>query len=221
MKQLGKYIRPVMVTIVSKRYLRCAKPFPHRLFQLSSLIASYFAGYNSAMIRIVQHTDEDGDAIRRLIYEVAHDLFHDAPTVEETIALYRKDWPLEDLDDIPASFPAHNSLFLLVYDDDKLVGSGAVHHYQDDIAEVSRVWLLPAYQGRKIGYQLMLRLIEFAKSKGYRWLWLETSPDHQQKAVAFYQRLGFKISSKYQSKFADIGMELDLTQAKPLPNIPL
>jgi N-acetylglutamate synthase-like GNAT family acetyltransferase len=49
----------------------------------------------------------------------------------------------------------------------RIIGTGALQRLDETTGEIKRVWLLPEYQGQGLGYQMMARLIETAREKGY------------------------------------------------------
>lgn len=58
---------------------------------------------------------------------------------------------------------------------------------------------------------MMMRLLKMARELGYHKVRLETSPAYQQRAFAFYQRLGFTVIPLYKGdEEDDTGMELSL-----------
>ena len=153
--------------------------------------------------------DQTAEA-RRVIYTVAHELFHDGATLEETIANYETHWPLPDIAGYQNSYPASGGGFLVLTDAGRIIGTGALRRLEDTVGEIKRLWLLPEYQGQGLGYQMMLRLLAMAREKGYQCVRLETSPAYQARAFAFYQRLGFHEIPRYGDDEDDVGMELRL-----------
>ena len=148
---------------------------------------------------------------RRVIYTVAHYLFHDRDTVEETIAYYKTAWPLPDIADYQHKYRENGGDFLVMTHGGRIIGTGAIWRLEEQVGEIKRLWLLQEYQGQGLGYQMMLRLLAIAREQGYQKVRLETSPAYQARAVAFYQRLGFYEIPRYGDDEADVGMELVLT----------
>lgn len=109
---------------------------------------------------------------RRMIYSVAHELFHEQDTLEESIALYEAQWTLRDVDDFQHAYNENGGVFLATMDGERLVGAGALKRLEDGVGELKRLCLLPEYQG-------------------YTRVRLETSPVYQARAYAFYKRVGF------------------------------
>ncbi|RPJ50181.1 MAG: GNAT family N-acetyltransferase [Chloroflexi bacterium] len=154
-------------------------------------------------------SDQAAEA-RRVIYTVAHELFHDEDTLEKTITRYETTWPLKDIADFQHSYLENGGTFLVMCEGERIIGTGALKRLEDGVAEIKRLWLLPEYQGRGLGYQMMLRLLDFARLNGYAKARLETSPKYQPRAFAFYQKMGFVEIPRYGDDPDDVGMELDL-----------
>ena len=141
------------------------------------------------MMEIVIRPIEPADtpAARELILDVAARLFQ-AGAEEHFIA--RHGHTLEDVDDYRRDYSSPDGLFLVALDGDQLIGTGAIRRYDDETAELRRMWLLEPYQGRGIGYRLWLALRGFARQTGYRRIRL-TTDDENVRARAFYERIGF------------------------------
>lgn len=144
---------------------------------------------------------------RRVIYTVAHEQFHTQDSLEETLAHYQQTWPLRDLDDFQQGYVENGGAFLVLCEDGRIIGTGALRRLDDTTGEVKRVWLLPEYQGRGLGYRIMLRLLEIARENGYTKVRLETSPAYQPQAFAFYKRMDFYEIPRYGDDPDDVGME--------------
>ncbi len=153
---------------------------------------------------------EQATEARRVIYAVAHELFHDYQALEETIAHYSETWPLKDVEDFQHAYNENGGAFLVTCENGRIIGTGALKYLEEGIAELKRVWLLPAYHGQGLGYRMMLRLLEIAREKGYKKVRLETSPQYQPRAFAFYKKMGFYEIPRYGDDPDDVGMEMVL-----------
>jgi amino-acid N-acetyltransferase len=51
-------------------------------------------------------------------------------------------------------------------DDDQVLGCGALHVMWEDLAEIRTVAVDPAHRGRKIGHQIVARLLDVARDLG-------------------------------------------------------
>ncbi len=64
------------------------------------------------------------------------------------------------------------------------------------IAELKRMYVRPAARGRGIGKALARAAVEFARSAGYREIWLDSEPDFTA-AMGTYRGLGFVDIPRY------------------------
>ncbi len=142
------------------------------------------------MIEIRPLLPGEGDAARIVIYTVAASIFMPDLAPEKIWETLRSEWPLEDIDEQPNRYTPPDGLFLVALDNGKIIGTGAVRRFDRQTAEVKRLWLLADYQGQQIGFELMQQILSFARAHGYERMVLTTSI-YQQRAIAFYHRLGF------------------------------
>ena len=96
--------------------------------------------------------------------------------------------PYNSLDNIHDAFVA--------YDGDKAVGCAAFKRYNDESAEVKRVFICEGYRGRGISKKLMELLEQTAIEKGHSCLILE-SGEILVEAMALYRRIGFQAIPNY------------------------
>lgn len=85
---------------------------------------------------------------------------------------------------------------IVVYDEDKPIGGGAIRKYDDETVELKRVFVHNEYQGQGIGSRLVSLLIEWAAQLGYRRMILETG-ELLSESCAVYKKLGFKVIPNY------------------------
>jgi len=101
----------------------------------------------------------------------------------------------------------------IAYSDSTPVGCAAFKQYENDIAEVKRVFVKPEYRGKGISKVLMKALEEKALESGYNKLILETGK-HLKEAIGLYQKSGYITIGNYgqYKDFPDsICMEIKLT----------
>ena len=162
------------------------------------------------MIEIRRIKPDEGPAAKRVIYRVAHDIFHDPRSLEESIVYHESRGELKDMDDIQRNYFEKGGIFLVMLDDNHLIGTGAVRQLEDDICELKRLWLLSQYHGKGLGYRMLQELFSFAREKGYKRIWLQTDAVQQSRALEFYRRLGFHEIPRYTDRTDDIAMEMSL-----------
>ncbi len=161
------------------------------------------------MIEIQLLQPEQVYAAKMVVSAVAQRIFYPDSTPEAFFEVLREEGELEDMDNFQEVYLAHQGIFLAVLDDGELVGTGALKRVDAEVAELKRLWLLEQYHGQGIGYQVVTRLFDFARQNGYKIIRLQTG-SNQERALAFYKRLGFSIISSYRASMDDISMELRL-----------
>lgn len=96
--------------------------------------------------------------------------------------------PYNQLDDI------HN--VIVAYDDDIPVGSVSFKKYDDECAEVKRVFVKEEYRNKGIANELMELLENTAREQGYRYLILGSGAPLVA-AMALYRKIGYKVIPNY------------------------
>ena len=162
------------------------------------------------MVKIRPIQPNEAALAKQLVYRVAHRVFQDPRTLEESIAYYESRSELHDMDDIQQNYIRNDGIFLVMTDDDRIIGTGAVRKIDDEICELKRVWLSFEYHGKGLGYRMMQELFSFAREKRYRRMRLETDRGHQNRAFQFYRRLGFYEVPRYSDNEDDVAMEIVL-----------
>lgn len=83
------------------------------------------------------------------------------------------------------------SKIFLAVDSDKIIGCAAFKKVCDQICEMKRVYVRPVSRGKKIGAQLIERVIEEASQVGYEKICLDVLPEFKQ-ALKLYMSFGFE-----------------------------
>ena len=91
---------------------------------------------------------------------------------------------------------------IVVYEDQKPAGGGAIRKYDDETVELKRVFVHNEYQGRGIGSRLVSLLMEWAAELGYQRMILETG-ELLAESCAVYKKLGFGVIPNY-GPYADM-----------------
>ena len=147
---------------------------------------------------------------KELIYRVAHQVFRDTRPLEESIAFFEAKGQLHDMDEFQQTYSGSDGIFLVMTDNDQIIGTGAVRRLDETTCELKRVWLLFDYHGKGLGYRLIQELLAFAREKGYQRIRLETDREDQSRAYELYKRLGFYEIPRYSDNEDDIAMEMRL-----------
>ena len=112
--------------------------------------------------------------------------------------------------------PAYAEVFLATQEG-SLAGCGALKQLSNDIAELSRLYVRPAYRGKGIGKAILEVILARARATAYKKVCLETAI-FMTDAHALYRSLGFQVTEPYRQvpeglKDAEVFMELMLTEA--------
>jgi GNAT superfamily N-acetyltransferase len=96
-----------------------------------------------------------------------------------------------DLNDIGLTYA--NAVFLVAWQDTKVIGTGALVPKSNDTAEIVRMSVVASMRRNGIGRMILQRLCENAKSSGFYRLVLETT-DTWHEVIEFYKKFGFRIT---------------------------
>jgi ribosomal protein S18 acetylase RimI-like enzyme len=90
-----------------------------------------------------------------------------------------------------------NVSFYLVYNDNYLVGyyklnsnEAQTEPFGTASIEIERIYVLNEFQGQKFGKQMLFKIIEIAKEKNLKFIWLGVW-EKNTAAIRFYERHGF------------------------------
>lgn len=110
------------------------------------------------------------------------------------------------MDNIQSHYSGATGCFLVLVDDEKVVGTGALRRLDAGTCELKRMWFLKEYRGHGYGKQMAHRLLECARQMGYTKVRLDTAPQMAQ-AVRLYESLGFYYIDRYNDGPATLFME--------------
>jgi len=79
----------------------------------------------------------------------------------------------------------------------KMVGVVGLRYLSDGIAEMKRMFVLPAFQGLGLGQAMLLAVIDQAKALGYQSIRLDTIPELD-KAINLYRKFHFQPIAPYR-----------------------
>jgi RimJ/RimL family protein N-acetyltransferase len=85
---------------------------------------------------------------------------------------------------------------IVCYVDDEAVGCGAFKKYDDEKAEIKRMFVLPQYRGQGIGLGILKELEVWAAENNYAACILETGKK-QPEAIHLYRKAGYSITPNY------------------------
>jgi ribosomal protein S18 acetylase RimI-like enzyme len=86
--------------------------------------------------------------------------------------------------------------FVVLYEDGEAVAGGGLRRLGDDVAEIKRMFVVPAARGRGLGRRVLDELEAAAAELGYRRLRLDTAQS-MTTAIALYRGAGYRDIPDY------------------------
>ena len=134
-------------------------------------------------------TAEDVEAMRALFLEYAASLEFD---------LAFQDFEHE-VASLPGDYAPPRGALLLATDGTTPAGCVALRPWGDqDACEMKRLYVRPAMRGKRVGVTLVTRILDEARSRGYRRMRLDTVPG-MEAAIALYRSAGFRDIAPYRA----------------------
>jgi putative acetyltransferase len=118
----------------------------------------------------------------------------------------------QELAELPGKYVEPDGRLLLAYSDGKLAGCIAMRKLEDGVCEMKRLFVRDGFRGRRVGIQLIEKLIDEARKEKYTTMRLDTFPPKMAKAVSLYESHGFRPIPPYYDNPYDgvLFMELSL-----------
>lgn len=104
---------------------------------------------------------------------------------------------------LPGKYGRPAGRLLLASLDGRPAGCVALRSLGEGSSEMKRMFVYPEFRGRGVGKALAVRLLDEARSAGYRTMRLDTGV-RQLEAIALYERLGFTRIAPYYELPAEL-----------------
>lgn len=141
---------------------------------------------------------------KQIVTTVCLEVWRDMLTEEE---LRRYD-SMSDIEHVRSHYFDTGGVFLVLVDDEQIVGTGAIRKLGDEVFELKRMWFLKEYRGQGWGWKMAQRLFDFARQSGCRKVRLDLmNEERQSQAIKLYKRLGFYSIERYNDGPCNIFME--------------
>lgn len=148
------------------------------------------------------------EQVRELFTEYTDMLVDNDPEFADYLKLQNYDEELEHLRD---KYGTPGGRLYLLSVDGKIAGSIALKRLNEDECEIKRLYIRPAYRGKRLADGMVEKIIADARDIGYKRILLDTLP-FLQTAIRMYRRLGFYEVGSYNNNPKDdlIYMRYDL-----------
>ncbi|MBU0508749.1 GNAT family N-acetyltransferase [bacterium] len=115
----------------------------------------------------------------------------------------------EELGNLPGEYAPPQGCILLASEEGELLGCVALRKISGDTCEMKRLHVRPSARGKGIGRALCERLMNEARAKGYKRMWLDTLPTMTE-AIALYQSFGAREIEPYRYNPVEGAMFLEI-----------
>lgn len=151
---------------------------------------------------------ENLDAFLTLVREYTDSILTQGPTVAGTLSSQHLD---EELQHIEKKYGPPGGRMYLLLAEGQPAGCVALTGNDAEYCELKRLYVRPVYRGHGYSRLLCQKVIQDARDIGYRYMRLDTFP-FMQSAIHLYEKLGFKVTAKYNDNPAEdaIFMQLQL-----------
>src|SRR5437899_4313912 len=105
----------------------------------------------------------------------------------------------KELAGLPGDYAPPRGRLLIAYIDSEPAGCVALHEFDDGISEMKRLYVRPAFRGKRVGLALANAALAAAREIGYQRMRLDTVSSEMADAVRMYRRLGFKEIAPYRT----------------------
>ncbi|MGA2640798.1 MAG: GNAT family N-acetyltransferase [Spirochaetia bacterium] len=136
--------------------------------------------------------------------EYRTDLPEDLPVVRELFAEYGQSLGIdlsfqgfdEELASLPGKYAPPHGAVIVARSEGTPCGCVALRRIDERTCEMKRLYVRPGCRGLRIGAELVTRIIEAAKDRGYEAMRLDTLPS-MSSAVSLYRSFGFQEIQPY------------------------
>lgn len=118
---------------------------------------------------------------------------------------------MTDINNVESHYFDNNGTFLVLLDEERIIGTGAIRKLDNQVCELKRMWLVKNYRGKGYSLKIGQMLFDFARQAGYEKVRLDLADEKRQfQALKFYKKLGFYPIERYNDSYCNVFMEMIL-----------
>jgi len=102
----------------------------------------------------------------------------------------------QELVELPGKYAPPSGRLLLAMNDGQSAGCVALRKLEENVCEMKRLYVRPAFRGQRVGHQLAEAVIAAAREIGYARMRLDTLAS-MKAAITLYESFGFKRTAAY------------------------
>ncbi len=117
----------------------------------------------------------------------------------------------DELSGLPGAYAPPHGRLLLAQSGATSAGCVALKPLEAGVCEMKRLYVRPAFRGRRLGERLVHRLIDDSRSIGYHTMRLDTVVGQMDRAIALYRAMGFREIPPYYGNPIENALYFELT----------
>ena len=141
------------------------------------------------MFTIREATINDCELIHKLAEKVFPVTYKEILTPEQSD--YMMDW-MYSTENIKKQMQEENHVYFIAYKEDVACGYLSVQKQGDDLFHLQKIYVLPDFQGYKLGKILFQKAIDYIKQVHPGHCLMELNVNRNNKALSFYERMGME-----------------------------
>lgn len=147
------------------------------------------------------------DDVLKLVEEYTNMLLEHGDEVKECLKSQHLD---DELNDLQKKYALPDGRLYLVRVDGETAGCVGLTRNDEDYCELKRLYVRPEFRGKHLSKALIEKVIDDAKSIGYKYMRLDTFP-FMNAAIKLYEKYEFEYIENYNGNPAKTALFMQLT----------